>query len=138
MSVHASREISREEGRGSLALWFGVLGSPLAWGGHLVLNYSLEEWLACSPSAVPRGQILGLGVDTVSLGVNTLMALVAAASGLVAWRCSRKLKRASRDERVDRAHWLAFAGMVECVLFLTAILLGYAPPFFLGTCETTP
>ena len=60
------RDITRRESRGSRALWFGVLGSPVAWLGHLLLNYSLEEWFACSPATTDRGEILGFSVDEVS------------------------------------------------------------------------
>jgi hypothetical protein len=80
------RDITRQESRGSTALWFAVLGSPLAWGGHLLLNYSLEEWFACSPSATDRGEILGFTVDQVSWTLNSVMVLTAAAAGLTPLR----------------------------------------------------
>jgi hypothetical protein len=146
---HASEAISREEARGSLALWFGVLGSPLAWAGHLGANYSLEEWFACSNSAEHKGEILGISSDTVSILLNTAMAAIALASGLVALMCWRKLRAVSDggesdeadesgDNTAERARWMAFAGMVEGALFLGIILLGYLPTLTLGTCETTP
>ncbi|HEY7072405.1 MAG TPA: hypothetical protein VH479_19920 [Acidimicrobiales bacterium] len=124
------------EGRGSFALWFGVLGSPLAWLGHLFLNYSLEEWFACAPATTDRGEILGFGVRDVSLVLNTAMALVAAASGLVALATWRRLRRVSDGDSLDRAQWMAFAGTVEGALFLGMILLGYLPPVILRTCAT--
>jgi hypothetical protein len=33
---------------------------------------------------------------------------------------------------------MAFAGMVEGVIFVGAILLGYLPPLLLDTCATSP
>ena len=96
---------------------FGVLGSPLAWGGHLVGNYSLEEWFACSESAKVQGEILGLGVHTVSVLLNTAMLTVAVASGLVAQACWRKPRGQDGDERMERAQWMAFAGIVQGALF---------------------
>lgn len=132
------REISRQESRGALALWFGVLGSPLAWGGHLVFNYMLEEWLACSPSVTDEGEILGFGVDQVSVAINSVMALAAAAAGLVALRCWLKLRRVTDGDTVQRSRWMAFAGTVEGAIFLGMILLGYFPPLMLETCATTP
>jgi hypothetical protein len=134
----AVRAISRQESRGSLALWFGVLGSPAAWLGHLGLNYSLEEWFACSPATTDRGEILGFGVDAVSLVLNTVMALVAAAAGLTALACWRKLRAATDGNTLERAQWMAFAGTVEGAVFLGMILLGYLPPLILDTCATTP
>lgn len=135
---HASETISKEEARGSLAVWFGVLGSPLAWGGHLVANYSLEEWFACSRSARNPGHVLGLPVDTVLILINTAMAVIALASGLVATHCWRQLRDAPMNERSVRARWMAFAGMVECCLFLGIILLGYLPAFTLKNCVSSP
>ena len=140
----AGEEISKDERRRSLALWFGVLGSPLAWVGHLGVNYSLEEWFACSESAHDhQGEILGVGVKTFSLLFNSAMVAVALASGLVALSCWRKLKGQSGDDeelsdQTERARWMAFAGIVEAALFLGIILLGYLPSLMIDVCETTP
>jgi hypothetical protein len=133
-----ARDITRREGRGSLTLWFGVLGSPLAWLGHLGLNYSLEEWFACSTATTDRGEILGFTVDQVSWTLNSLMALAAAAAGLAALSSWRRLTRASDGDVLERERWMAFAGMVEGVIFFGAILLGYLPPLLLDTCATSP
>jgi hypothetical protein len=138
----AGEEISKDERRRSLALWFAVLGSPLAWVGHLGVNYSLEEWFACSESAHHQGEILGVGVKTFSFGFNSAMVTVAVLSGLVALRCWRKLQPqegdGNEDEQMERARWMAFAGIVEAALFLGIILLGYLPNLMLDVCETTP
>ena len=137
----AGEEISKDERRRSVALWFGVLGSPIAWVGHLGVNYSLEEWFACSESAHEEGKILGLGVKAVSLVFNSAMLGLALLSGLVAYTCWKKLKAQGGDEGDDtkeRARWMAFAGVVEAALFLGIIVLGYLPLLTLDTCETTP
>ena len=133
---HASEEISKEEGRASAKLWFGILGSPLAWAGHLMVNYSLGEVFACSRSSETPGKILGLSLNTVSILFNTAMLLIAAASGLAAYSCWRHLRGAGGDERLDRARWMAFAGIVEAALFLGIIVLGYLPALTLRACET--
>lgn len=162
MSVEqAVRDVTVEESRGSLALWFGVLGSPLAWGGHLAFGYALEEWFACSPSATDRGELLGLSVDQASVGFNTLMVAVAAAAGLTALACWRRLRDGAGEvttaspgapatpatpgapattaagDTHDRSQWMAFAGVVEGAIFVPFILLGYLPPLVLGTCVTS-
>ena len=137
----AAEEISKDERRRSFALWFGVLGSPLAWVGHLGVNYSLEEWFACSESAHEEGKILGVGVKTVSVVFNSAMLALAALSGLVAYTCWKQLNAQRGDEgddTLDRARWMAFAGVVEAALFVGIILLGYLPALTLDICETTP
>ncbi len=137
----AAEEISKDERRRSVALWFGVLGSPMAWAGHLGVNYSLEEWFACSESAHEKGEILGVGVKTFSVVFNSAMLAVALLSGLVAYSCWRKLRGETGDtgdERMERARWMAFAGIVEACLFAGIILLGYVPVLTLDVCETSP
>ncbi len=143
----ASVGISKDEGRRSLKLWFAVLGSPLAWAGHLGINYSIEEWFTCSRSAKEQGEFLGLSTDTLVLLINTAMLAVAALSGLAALSCWKSLRARAGDddageeegdESTERARWMAFAGMVEGALFVGIILLGYLPSLIIGTCETSP
>ncbi len=137
----AAEEISKDERRRSVALWFGVLGSPLAWVGHLGVNYSLEEWFACSESAHEEGKILGVGVKTVSVVFNSAMLTLALLAGLAAYTCWKKLQAGSGNEggdTMERARWMAFAGIVEASLFVGIILLGYLPALTLRVCETTP
>ena len=137
----AAEQISKDERRRSVALWFGVLGGPVAWVGHLGVNYSLEEWFACSESAHEEGKILGVGVKAFSVVFNSAMLAVAVLSGLVAYTCWKKLKAQGGDEGDDtreRARWMAFAGIVEASLFVGIILLGYLPLLTLDVCETTP
>lgn len=138
MSLEEARAITKAETSGSWALWFGVLGSPLAWAAHLVAGYSLEEWFACSPSAGEPGEILDLSVDTVAILVNSVLTLVAAASLLTALACRRRLPPANGDAAVARARFMALAGVIEGALFVPAVLFGFAPPFLLGTCEVAP
>ena len=132
------RSVTVDETRRSLLLWFAVLGSPLAWAGHLVLNYSLEEWFACSPSATHQGEILGFTVAQVSLVLNAAMALIAVAAGVTGLACWRRLRRATDGNSLERARWMAFAGIVEGAIFLAAILLGFVPPLLLRTCASVP
>jgi hypothetical protein len=148
----ASVDISKDEGRRSLKLWFAVLGSPVAWAGHLGGNYSLEEWFACSRGAKKQGELLGLGLDTAVALLNTAMLAVAALSGLAALSCWKSLRARpgsegdegggaddeGGDEQQERARWMAFAGMVEGAMFTGIILLGYLPALMLGVCETSP
>ena len=130
--------VTRQESRGSAALWFAVLGSPVAWVGSLALNYPLEEVFACAPATTDRGEILGFSADAVSWTLNSLMVLLAAAAGLTALTSWRRLRRATDGDRLERSQWMAYAGMVEGGIFLAAIVLGYVPPLLLDTCTTSP
>jgi hypothetical protein len=142
----SSVDISKDEGRRSLKLWFAVLGSPLAWAGHLGINYSVEEWFTCSRSAKEQGEFLGLSTNTLVLLINTAMLTVAVLSALAALSCWKSLRAGADggaddeggDETAERARWMAFAGMVEGALFVGIILLGYLPALIIGSCEVSP
>jgi hypothetical protein len=112
----------------SLSLWFGVLAGPILWFVQLNVNYQWEEFLACSPSATDRGVVLGVGVRTLVVIVNALVAAVTVAALVVA----RGLRRA--DGPIAR--WMARAGIINSVLFLILIVVGFAPALILETCQT--
>ncbi|MDQ3986341.1 MAG: hypothetical protein M3280_07575 [Actinomycetota bacterium] len=130
----APERVTRREARGSLLLWFGVLGAPTAWAVQLLLTYSLEEWFACSRSVQDSGEVLGLGVRTVATAVTSLLALVAVVAGIVSVSCFRKLRRIADGDALERAHWMALAGIMNSVLYFMIILLSYGPPALLDVC----
>lgn len=138
MATGAAEQITRGESRGSWLLWIAVLTGPLAWLLHLSVNYSLEEWFACSPATQTPGEILGLSVDTVALVVNALLAAATLGALLVAVSCWNKLRSKRNGDDITRAGWMALAGIMNSVLYLIIILFGFAPPFVLGICEVTP
>lgn len=134
----AVRAISRREGRGSALLWFGALASPMAWAAQLIVNYSLEEWFACSPSSQRPGEILGISVDSFALAITTALVLVSLMGLFVAIGCHRKLKAAEEHELTGRARWMAVAGIFNGILYTIIIAASYGVPVFLDTCRTTP
>ena len=126
----------------SAALWFGVLAGPILWFVQLNVNYQWEEFEACSSSATDRGVVLGIGVRTLVLLVNAVITAVVLAALVGAVRRYRQTAvmeaggvRASEHHR-DIAHWMAFAGIINSVLFLLIIVVGYAPAIMLKTCQT--
>jgi hypothetical protein len=128
----------------SKALWFGVLAGPVLWGVQFYVNYQWEEVLACSASARDRGVVLGLGVRTWVVLVNTVVCAVILAALAVSFRCYRRTTvveaggvRTSEHYR-DVAHWMAFAGIANSILFLLLVVGGYAPAIVLKTCQTVP
>ena len=122
---------------GSAALWFGVLGGPVAWSTQLVVNYSLEEWFACAPSTTAQGEVLGLQVPTAALIVSTALTMIAVAAGVVSVLCYRSM-RADGDEVATRERWMALAGIMNSVLYLIVILASFGPPLLLDVCEVSP
>jgi hypothetical protein len=126
----ARAKITRAERRGSWLLWAGVLTGPAAWSLQLLINYNLEE-LACSSASQQPGVLVGLGVETFILLVNVVAAAATLVAGLGALSCLR----GSKDESTgQRATWMAGAGVMTSVLFLIAILTGFAPTFYLSVC----
>ena len=122
---------------GSWLLWFGALGAPAAWTVQLLLNYSLEEWFACSPSATRKGEVVGLQVPTAALLTSGALMAVAVVAGLVSVSCYRKIGDGS-NEVTSRAKWMALAGIMNSVLYLIVILASFGPPLLLDICETSP
>jgi hypothetical protein len=129
-------EITRRETRGSVLLWIGLLTGPLAWLLHLTISYSLEEWFACSPATQTPGEILGIGVKTLVVVINAVLALATIAAGLIAFRCWREIDNG--DEIAGRARWMALAGIMNSVLYGTIIVFGFAPAALLSVCEVGP
>jgi hypothetical protein len=109
-------------------LWFAVLTGPVLWVVELYVNYQWEEVLACSPATRDLGAVLGIGVRTWILLVNTVATAGTLAALAVALRCYRRT-------RGEVAHWMAFAGVVNSVLFLFLIVVGYAPALMLRPCQ---
>ncbi len=137
MATRHALDITRSESRGSVLLWFGLLAAPIAWVAQLLVNYSLEEWFACSPGSNEAGEVLGLSVPGIAFGVTGLLAVLAAAGGAVAITCYRRI-RVGDDDESERARWMALAGIFNSVLYFIIIIASFGPPLILGVCETSP
>ncbi len=131
------RQITRRESSGSALLWFGLLGGPLAWTLELVVNYSLEEWFACSPATTSPGLVLGIGVRNFALVVTGALAAVTVLAGAVSIKCYRGTGPPNGSS-AGRAGWMALAGIMNSVLYLILIVASFAPPAILGVCESSP
>ena len=117
-------------------MWFGVLGGPIAWFTQLALNYSIEEWFACSPGTGTRGIVLGFEVPSVAFVVTGVLASIALVAGIVSAACYRKIRNG--DEISSRARWMALAGIMNSILYFIIILASFGPPAILGVCESSP
>jgi len=119
----------------SFALWFGVLGPPLAWGAHQVLGDLIFE-MGCSPG-VGGSTLLGLSPEGWALIQSAVAAVITAAAGVVAYRAFRRLRQISDGTAWGRAHALAVAGMASALIYLVLIAYGFSAPFFLDRCATS-
>jgi hypothetical protein len=140
MSVDgAVQDITRREARGSRALWFGVFAPPSAWALQLIVNYSLEEWFACAPSTQEPGRVVGMTVDAFALIITTALVLVALIGLGISYRCHRKLRAGDRvGESLERARWMALAGILNGILYTIIIIASYGVPAILDTCRSAP
>lgn len=139
MTESAAEAVTRREGRGSVLLWFAVLGAPAAWAAQLLVNYSLEEWFACAPAVTAEGRVIGVAVPTFALVVTIGLTLLATSAGSVALSCLRRIQAHDGDTHVSqRARWMAIAGVMNSVLYLLLIVASFGPPLLLDVCRTTP
>ncbi len=123
---------TRSETVGSAALWFGILVGPFAWGLQIVLGYSVEE-IVCAESSHSE-KLVGIGVETVVLGLHVALTALTFFGVLVSFRCWRRTAR--EDPSVGgRAAWMAVAGMMVSVLFLIVVVCGFFPSLFLDVCD---
>lgn len=135
----AAKEITRAETRGSLALWFGILGAPLAWTAQVIIAPDLVEIL-CYPGAAETGLglLYGLPVEIFLVVLTAAMALIGIAGLLVSLSCARRLRRQGDSSIGGRARWMALAGIFVSGLFTIAIVIGFFPMLFLSACEVAP
>jgi hypothetical protein len=129
-----AREVTNQ-GSGSTALWFGVLGGPAAWSLQVILGYGAEE-IACSPGSQSE-ELAGMGIEPFLVVVSLALTMLTLAALLVSIRCLR-IHRSGDPTTGDRAKWMAVAGVMVSVLFLIVLVSGFAPVWFLSTCTPAP
>ena len=128
------KAITRAETTSSFLLWYGVLGPPIIWAGQLLLDFGLDESVACTPGARFSGMFFNVDVGTVVQIVNTVATVLTLLALFVSYRCYRRLKE-SDSTVANRARWMAIAGMFDSALFLMLILAKFLPVLFLHGCE---
>jgi len=128
------KAITRAETSGSFLLWYGVLAGPLVWAGQFLLDYGLDEAVACAPANRTPGLFFNTGIETVIQITNLVATLLTALALFVSIRCFRRLRLS--DETVgSRARWMAVAGIFNSSLFLIITVMKFASPIFLGPCS---
>ncbi len=125
------------------ALWFGLLGGPVAWTLQLLIDYPLVAH-ACFPDAAPR---IAPTIESLQLQilVTSAIALAVAALALfIAVRSWRTLGGVLEDARTDctdaapplgRARFMALAGILASGITIVGIVLHAGFILILAPCK---
>lgn len=124
--------------RGSLlAIFFGLLAGPTAWGLQLVINYGLASH-TCYAGDTPSTTPVWHSTWTVILALNlvaVLLALVGTAVSLQRWQATRQGNRNNAFEvREARTRFLALWGVMTGSGFFLAILFNTLALFMVPQC----
>lgn len=111
------------------AVWFGLLGAPIAWSLQELVNVSLAG-NACYPHDTPLSSPLWTNLTGLALWVEAAALLVCVAAGLAAlqtWRQSRSEKPGDAHRLLGsgdgRTRFMAMAGIMTSLLFLIGTAL---------------
>ena len=107
------------------ALWFGLAAGPLAWAGHLMASYLLDE--GTCKLGYRQSTVLGIPTHKAVLGSFTvaggIVTLAAGVVGFLAWRATG----AGHDPDelgppVGRIQFMGLGGALVSAMFLVLIL----------------
>ena len=119
MSPLASSEQGAVDRRGSLGLWFAVLGPPAAWFASLVVGYfAVHEVCRVHSPLAPR---------IISL-VALIVAVAAGLGGRAIWSASRH----------ERTRFMAQIGVLGSAVFSLIILLQIVATILIPGCHERP
>ncbi len=120
----------------SFALWFGILGPPLAWFIHLFLGDLIFEW-GCAPSMRSK-QILGLSLDAWTMIETIVFLAVTVGGGVLALLALRDLRRRTDGASLERAIAMAYVGVASSLLYGMILVFGLLPSLVLPSCLPPP
>ena len=126
-------DVTRAESTSAALMWFGVLAGPIVWAAQLLIDFGLDETIVCAPGSRTRGVFSGVPIGTVIQITNAVATAVVATAFVVSLVRYRRLRAADATPG-RRALWMASAGMFNSALFLLAVVLTFASPFFLSPC----
>jgi hypothetical protein len=127
------KAITRAETTGSFLLWYGLLAPPIVWAIQLLLDFGLDESVACTPGARFSGMLFNVSVGTAVQIVNGVAAALTLLAIFISYRCYRHLQVSDRTV-ANRARWMAMAGLFNGALFFLITVMKFAVPAFLSSC----
>jgi hypothetical protein len=117
---------------GAWAMWFGILGAPVAWSVQQLINAPLFAH-GCYPKDVPLAAPIWGNAGSVGLVVEVVAVVLCVAAGLVAlrnWRRTREEKEGSGHHLMEsgdgRSRFMAMVGIICSGLFLLAVVVATA------------
>jgi len=119
--------------RSSLRMWVGVFAAPAAWTVQHVVGLQLQ-FAQCHDNT--RGPAYGVPVDTLSIAVTAVAAVIAVGgelAALAAWRSTRE-NDDSDPPPEGRIHFMSIIGITVSPLFLAIILMSGLGIVFLPDC----
>jgi len=131
------------------ALWFGLLGGPLAWSVQTLVNLPVTSH-GCFPRLIPLGTPITGGMRGIAFVVSVAALITVVAAAAIAWGSWLR----TRDERQGdtggaahhgaeqalletgegRTRFMALAGVLTSLLFLVASLVHAAAIFLVAPC----
>ena len=126
---------------GAAAMWFGILGAPVAWSLQQLMNAPLFAH-GCFPKDVPIAEPIWPHAGSVALVVEVVAVLVCIGAGLAAWRTWRRSRDAPKGREPHpiqpndgRVRYLAAVGLICSGLFLFSTLFTAALFFMVRPCN---
>lgn len=119
----------------SLALWFGILGPPLAWGAHLIMGDGIFEF-GCA-RAFSEKAIFGLSLTAWAIIETAVMGAITALAGILSFRAWQRLRQETNGTAHGRATAMAVMGMASAAFYFLIVLFGFLPSILLRACETS-
>jgi hypothetical protein len=125
---HASQSSENPPAReGTWFLWAAVIGTPILWSIHLVLNYALVQRLCLSK----RMWVM----HVITLAFAGLAGVAMAVSAREWTRTARRKPVGPKDtEEISRAQFLAVLAVMVSTLFFMVILATGVPAFIIDPC----
>lgn len=124
-------------GPGLAALWFGLLGAPLAWSLQLVVAYAIVA-APCVPDPAPGGPVPE-GIATAAVAVSAALVALAGAALWTAVACWRAAPSPEGADPLDRAarhriRFMSYSGIFTSALFTLGTALATIALLVLDPC----
>jgi hypothetical protein len=138
----ATAHPSPHEGRvGPFALWFGVVGAPLAWALQQLVTPPIFAH-GCYPHDVPISEPIWSNAAAVATTIELVALFACVAAGLISWRNWQRAgaeKAGSAHHLLEggdgRTRFMSMVGMISSGLFLLAVIFALTAFYLVAGCN---